>query len=309
MGRSISGEIYNEGLKNDEGAFDFKDKDPAITAIRRNEMDLYGKLGVIDWGYLAGLDYYEAGWPFIAVLSYPKIHRYYNTEKANELSNFNEAFYNLQNIFINVLEYNFKGLSGLDGVTANMTDVSDNIAGNRSQISSVTKPLVSNISMKIPEKYGSPIMKYCDRYLSYISDPYTHLKNYSGLTEVNVPHKYYGYQNEVFELLYFTTEPTCHYVDKAFLLSNAQITSADYSELYEVEKGNVEIKEVTLNWSCSVITGGRVNKAAAAYLKTLWDKDNINLDSYNYDWTLSGKGGSGSSNRKKLSGITFSDIN
>lgn len=284
-------DIYNEGYE--EGY--------PITKIKDSNLDITSGLGVIDWGDLEGIDFYEAGWPFLAVLSAPQIYRYYNTTEPNVINKENTAFKNLQKLFIKVLEYNFKGLSGLDGVTANMTETSDNIAGNRSQISSVTKPLTSNISMKIPEKYGSPIMKYCDRYLSYISDPYTHLKNYSGLTEANVPHKFYGFQREVFELLYFTTDPSCHFVDKAFLLSNAQITSADYSELYEVEKGNIEIKEVTLNWTCSVITGGRVNKAAAAYLKELWKNDNLKMSSWDKDWTVAGTG-------KKISEIEMSDI-
>lgn len=268
--------------------------DKNIVNIKNNDeiRNYYNRLGLVDFGNLLPINLFEGGYVFLAVLSAPMIHYAYHmmeTESPSQEAQLkqNNNFRELQNLFIRILEHDFKGLSGLDDITSDTVDISDNIAGTRSSISKTNKPLTSDISMRYIEKRGSVITKYIDRYLSYISDPYTHLKNYSGLTEAMLNTKFIGYQRETFDMLYIVTDGTCLNVEKAFLLTNAQPRTASYSEVYESEKGDIGHKEVNINWTCSVITGSKVNDAAAAWIRSCFNEGRLVLDSLDYNWSIS----------------------
>lgn len=265
----------------------YKEGDPNIKNINTYDLqdDYYNQYGITDWGYLSNVDVYEGGFCFLGVLSAPKIHKYYHNTKASKIDEMNEPFKDLQDTFIKILEHDFRGLSGLDDITTDTNDLSDNISGTRSFISDTVTAQSSDFSMKYFEKRGTPLSHYVDRYLNYISDPVTKVKMYHSLTECNVPHKYYGIQNECFTLLYFVTDSTMLHIDKAFLIVDAQLRSLSQSELYEFDKGTIEPKEITLNWTGTVIKGFYVNNAAAEYLKVL--SKVMRLNSYDYNWSIS----------------------
>ena len=89
-------------------------------------------------------------------------------------------------------------------------------------------------------------------------------------------------------MLYVVTDSTCLHVEKAFLLLNAQPTSAGYSELYNTEKGQIETKEITVNWNCFVVDGAKVNEIAAVYMANLITNGELKINSYEMNWSISG---------------------
>ncbi|WP_301214657.1 hypothetical protein [uncultured Clostridium sp.] len=283
-------------MKYNKGEFYSEGKSSLKTKVLPNE-DYYNNLGVIDYGDLQAFDYFESGHVFLAVLTMPRIHEAYHNQQSGpgkeSTMKRNISFENLQILFSNIITHDFKGLSGIDDITSETLDIADNIAGTRSSISQTNKPLTSEISMRFTEKGALPITTYLDRYLSYVSDPYTHLKNYSGMTEANTNSKYLGFHRECFTLLYIVTDATCMHIEKAFLLVNAQPRTASLSELFDAEKGENQQKEITINWTCSVLTGAKVNDAAAAYVKEALTRDTGNgkrisiLNSWDYNWTIS----------------------
>ena len=85
------------------------------------------------------------------------------------------------------------------------------------------------------------------------------------------------------------------HVEKAFLILNAQPTTAAYSDLYNSEKGTIENKEITVQFNCFIVDGSAVNKAAANYLLALVNNTTnmdqtgkININSWNFNWSISG---------------------
>ena len=170
-------------------------------------------------------------------------------------------------------------------------------------IGKVNQSTSSQITMRFFEKTGALITKYISTYLRLIRDTKTQAKTYGGYLNFDSSYKDYGPAQEVFNMLYVVTDSTCLHVEKAFLLLNAQPTTAGYSELYNTEKGQIETKEITVNWNCFVVDGATINKVAAVYLEKLIKTNSntdgkVDINSWNTDWSISGIDGKGNNPAK-----------
>ena len=247
--------------------------------------------GVVDWGNLFQFAPYESGYCFIAVINAP----YIGTVKAaNGGCSDIDGFGDLQTAFVKVLEQEFKGLSGIGNITSDTMEISDGIT-SISLLGKVNQETNSQISMEFTEKTGSLITKYVSSYLRFVRDPKTEAKTYGGAINSSnardvTPAK------EVFNLLYIITDSTCLNVEKAFLILNAQPTEAAYGDLYNMNKGDISTKEVTVNFNAFVVDGKIPNKIALAYMRSMvntgaFNPGAINTNSYNMDWSISGLSG------------------
>lgn len=254
--------------------------------------------GVVDWGNLLQFAPYESGYCFLVVLSAPAM---FNQARMND------GFEELQLNFIKILEQEFKGLSGLEdwGVDTYTVGINNSF---QTVISKVKGMGETQITMNFTEKSGTPITKYCMEYLRRVRNPYSEMTSYNGATKasgekvVNFsdglndfdPYSILSFK-EVFNFLYIITDSTCLNVEKAFGLLNAKIMSAPYSDLYNTEKGQIGTKDVSVNFSCSVREGAKINATASKFMAylidTTYNKGIINLDSNNFNYTLSGTGG------------------
>lgn len=246
--------------------------------------------GVVDFGNLMQFAPYESGYSFVAVINPPFfVQKYCGTDSS---------LYNLQEAFIKIIEQEFKGLSGIDNITAETMDYSDGIS-TMSLLGKVTQPANSTISMNFTEKSGQLITKYISEYLRYIRDPRTEVKTYGG--KINAGNaKNWSPAHEVFNMLYIITDSTCYNIEKAFLLLNAQPTEASYSDLYNFDKGDISTKEISVSWNAFVQDGVYANKLALVYMRTLLAKRAILLNSYDYDWSISGVKGKDPNKISKL---------
>ena len=248
--------------------------------------------GVIDYGNLYQFAPFESGYSFIAVINGPK---FPSSMGCTTLES-------LQTKFISIIENEFRGLDGIDDITSDTIEITDNIS-TMSIIGKVNQSTSSQITMRFFEKTGALITKYISMYLRYIRDPKTQAKTYGGKIDCNTEQKKIGPANEVFNMLYVVTDSTCLHVEKAFLLLNAQPTTAGYSELYNTEKGQIETKEITVNWNCFVVDGATINKVAAVYLEKLIKTNSntdgkVDINSWNTDWSISGIDGKGNNPAK-----------
>ena len=263
--------IINSGTLKGKGYYDddFSVK-PVATA---NGVDMRG---VIDFGDLYQFAPFESGYSFIAVINGPKM--------AQKIGG---SFENMQKSFINIIENEFRGLDGIEDITSDTMEITDNIS-TLSLIGKVNQSTSSQITMRFFEKTGALITKYIATYLRYIRDPKTQAKTYGGTITYETDQFSYGIPLEVFNMLYVVTDSTCLHVEKAFLLLNAQPTSAGYSELYNTEKGQIETKEITVNWNCFVVDGAKVNEIAAVYMANLITNGELKINSYEMNWSISG---------------------
>ena len=207
--------------------------------------------GVTDFGNLKQYDLFESGYPFLVVVDYPKF--------LQKLKNVNDDYKNLINNYIHILEYEFRGLDGLDNITGDTQELTNGI-NTLNMITKVNEQSNGTFSMRFFEKSGLVITKTHELFLKGIKDSRTQLKTYHGLIDsgaiVNP-----GFHNEVFTFLYFITDNTGAQVERAYLLIACQPTTAEIN-IVNAEKGNIEFKELTVEFNGFPYTSAKVNQAA-----------------------------------------------
>jgi len=213
--------------------------------------------GVTDFGNLNQFDLYETGYSFLTIISVPK----YLETLASENSNFDRLFKN----YLHVLEYEFRGLDGIEDVTSDSIELTNGIS-QMNVISKVNQQSASQVSMRYFEKSGSIITKVHEIFLKGIKDSRTQFKHYHGLIDSGLLEP--GYENEVFSFLYGVTDNSGMQLEKAYLLLSAQPTKAETS-IYNSEKGDIATKEITCEFNCFPINGDTIDKKAKLYLDYL----------------------------------------
>ena len=233
--------------------------------------------GVTDYSNLKQFDMFESGYSFLTVVSVPKF--------MDILAAQNPDILNLQEGFVHILEGEFRGLSGIPDITGDQGTISN--GSNELQIlNNVTMDTSIQVTMTVWERSGSLVTKYISQYLTGIKDPYSKAKTYHGLigASINDP----GPEYETFTFLYYVTDNTMRKVEKAYLLCNAQPTTAPTSTLYNSQRGTFDFQELDLTFNCYPIVGDMVNKYASMMLQndlvTTDNKRMLILDSNDYDF-------------------------
>ena len=228
---------------------EFTVKPKSITAYKLRR-------GVMDFTQIGMYDQYETGYAYLSVLKMPPF------ITAAEQSDDNIK--NLSQSFKTMLEYEFRGLTGLSDITSESITINDGATNEVQMIGNVTRDTSITVSMTFYERRGSLITKFANYYLTGIKDPITKVKHYHGLLKDGIIAEP-SYDQEVFTFLYYVTDNTGMRLEKAYLLCNAQLTKAEES-MYDTDKGSISNKELTLDFNCYPITGYEVDKAASKLL-------------------------------------------
>lgn len=231
--------------------------------------------GVVEFGNLAQFAPFEGGYSFLGVLSAPRFMTHSSQEP--EIKELTKAF-------VSLIEKEFKGLDGIEDMSAEMGDITDGIT-TMQIINSVNQPANGTFTMRVTEKSGALYTKFISNFLRMLKDPRTHATTYGGLIGKNPNFLRRNFAYEVFNLLYIVTDSTMLNVEKAYIIANAQPTQASFSELYNTEKGQHDFKEISIQWNGYAIDGKMANLLASNYLMALHTK--LNLNSYNHDYQLS----------------------
>lgn len=232
--------------------------------------------GVTDFGNLNQFNLYESGYSFLVVCQVPKF--------MEVLASENSDFQDLLDNYVHILEYEFRGLDGIENITSETMELTNGIS-NINMISKVTEQSASTISMRFFEKSGSAITKFHEAFLQGIKDPKTQIKHYHGLIESGKLEA--GFENEVFMFLYFVTDNTAREIEKAYLLLSAQPTTAETS-IYNSEKGTIENKEISVEFNCFPVKGEKVYEKAKQMLNYMNNSENPNklvVNSNNFEYT------------------------
>lgn len=269
---------FNGNSKTREDAYSSGDK-----SKRPNLYGVNSKGGIWDLTNPFQFAPYETGYCFLAVISAPIC-----MTKGPKAA-FHKA---LQESFVNMLESEFKGLDGIEDITSETMDITNNMS-TISMISKVNQQSNGQITMRFTEKTGSLITKYCSEYLKTIRDPRSQAKRY---VKDDASVRKNMFAHEVFHMLYIVTDASCFTVEKAFLLLNMQPTTASYGELYNFERGDIGVKELTIPFNAFVVDGKIANTIAESYMKALVNTGDptpgkINLNSNNFNWSISNSQG------------------
>ena len=226
----------------------------------RNAVDYALMRGVTDFGAIEKFNLYETGYSFLVVVGVPQFLLDLATTDGYSL-----YYKHLLQNYVEILENEFRGLSGLESLSSDTLEITDGIS-QMQFIGKVNMQSASTISMNFFEKSGTPITRLHRLFLEGIKDPRTQIKTYKGLLK-NYDYEA-GYDKEVFTLLYIVTDNTIREVESAYLLIGAQPTTADLS-IFESEKGSIENKEISVEMNCFPVTGRIIYNAARDVLDWL----------------------------------------
>ena len=247
--------------------------------------------GAVDFTAANKFNLYETGHSLIKVLSVPK----FMTAWANKYkeSDFCNSFYQ-------IIEQEFRGLSGLDDMSADSMEITDGIS-TLNVLGKVNYATNQEISLRYTEKAGSTLSRYAETYLRGIRDPRTLVKHYNGCLDLNATGTFSfdpaaceakyksdetacppGFENEVFTFLYIVMDNTWLNVERAYLLCNCQLTKASLGDLHNSEKGSIDLKEIELTFNTFVVTNANVNAAARKYLKKIQENYTLISNNFNY---------------------------
>jgi len=211
--------------------------------------------GVTDFTNLAQFNLFETGYPELIVCRIPK---YLETLAAT-----NSSYKSLIDNYKHILEYEFRGLDGLENITTDSSDLNNGI-NTLQVITKVNRQGSSQFSMRYNEKSGSIFNRFHELFLTGIKDARTQVKTYHGLIEsgaITDP----GYEYETFDLLYFVTDNTKRLIEQAVFITCAQLTNAEL-QIYNVEKGTYEWKEIGVEMNGFPISNPQVTAKAQEYL-------------------------------------------
>jgi len=214
--------------------------------------------GVTDFTQIGQFNPFETGYSFLSVISMPKF--------IDELAKKDDNIKLLRNSFKHILEYEFRGLQGLPNIEGQSGTLTDGI--NEVQyINQVRMDTSIQVSMEVIEKSGSTVTKFSEYYLTGIKDRMTQAKTYHGLIENNILEP--GLENEVFTMLYYVTDNTMRRLERAVLLCNCQLTTAELGSLYNSTKGSIDNVPLTINFNAFPVYGVEVDKAAKTLLEDI----------------------------------------
>lgn len=244
--------------------------------------------GVTDFSNLQQWDLYEKGYPFLCVVSIPDFLR--------DLARKDDNIKIIVNNYVHILENDFRGIDNVDNITGEANGEITNGIRSIQLINKVTKASNSNFTLQYYERSGSILTKAHELYLTGIKDPDTQVKHYHGLIDDWVFNgnetdsgKDPGPHRECFTFMYFLTDNTMTKIERAFLIAAAQPTTANYSDLYSGNKGDIQFAEISLSFNGFFINNDFVYQKAEDMLLAMRNPKNLTdsriiVDSNNFKY-------------------------
>lgn len=255
----------------------------------RNLLEYNLMRGVTDFSQLEQFDLYEKGYPWLVVISIPDFMR--------DLALNSEEMQNIVGNYVHIMEHDFKGIDNIENITGEPNGEISNGIRSIQLINRVTQGASTTFTMRFYERSGSVMTKFNELYLTGIKDKDTQAKTYHGLidwytfgTGPDTPSgRDPGPHREVFSFMYFLTDNTVTKIEKAFLICAAQPTTAEFSTLYDGEKGEIGWGELSMSFNGFFINNDQVSLAAQRMLLAMRNPQNTTgsrliVDSTNFTY-------------------------
>ena len=291
----------------------------------RNLLEYNLMRGVTDFSQLEQFDLYEKGYPWLVVISVPDFMR--------ELAQYSQEMKTIVGNYVHILEHDFKGIDNIENITGEPNGEISNGIRSIQLINRVTQGASTTFTMRFLERSGSVMTKFNELYLTGLKDKDTQAKTYHGLIDwytfgTGTPTesgKDPGPHREVFSFMYFLTDNTVTKIEKAFLICAAQPTTAEFSTLYDGEKGEIGWGELSMSFNGFFINNDQVSLAAQRMLLAMRNPRNTTgsrliVDSTNFTYEalkkvnenlglISENNGNGDSNPYKVGATSWTDVN
>ena len=226
---------------------------------------------VTDYANLEAYNLYESSYSFLVLVQVP--------EFMKKLCDQNSEYKKMFDTYCHILEYDFRGLSGIDNITAETGELTNGIS-NVEIINKVTMQAASSFTMRYFERHGSVITRTHELFLRGIKDPRTQVKHYNGLIPKGLMEP--GYENEVFSFMYLVCDNTLMNLEKCIYIVAAQPTGAQW-DIYNSEKGSIEFKELDVEFKGYPIVGRKINEKGKEFLN--WIRQNTTWDEMEFNYS------------------------
>ena len=249
--------------------------------------------GVTDFTALQQFDLYETGYSFLVLLQIPKFLD--NLRDENSSGNGGEAsgYTTLIDNYKHILEYDFRGAQGIEDITSETSALTNGI-DDLQMITRVREQAASQFTMQYFERSGSVITKTHEAFLRGIKDPRTQYKRYlgqitssttaaNGSDEGNKDAIDKGFHNEIFHFLLIITDNSGFNVEKAYILSSCQPSSAQTS-IYNVTRGEIQFSELSVSFNGFPISGRIVNQRGVEFLE--WINEHTCFDEMQFGYQV-----------------------
>lgn len=223
--------------------------------------------GAPDYAKVEMWNEYESGYAYLVVVQIPKFLEMLAEKDSDHYGLLIENYKR-------VLEYEFKSLDGIENITSEMGEINTGI-NSLQFINRVNMQSSTTFSMRYTEKSGALLTKVHELFLTGIKDGRTQIKRYHGLLDSGDIEEA-GYENETFSFMYFVTDNTFRKVEKAYYIVAAQPTTAATGDLYTYTKGEIEFKEISVEFVGFPLTSNEIDAKAQAMLDWLNDASNPN---------------------------------
>ena len=227
--------------------------------------------GVTDYANLEAYNLYESSYSFLVLVQVP--------EFMKKLCDQNSEYKKMFDTYCHILEYDFRGLSGIDNITAETGELTNGIS-NVEIINKVTMQAASSFTMRYFERHGSVITRTHELFLRGIKDPRTQVKHYNGLIPKGLMEP--GYENEVFSFMCLVCDNTLMNLEKCIYIVAAQPTGAQW-DIYNSEKGSIEFKELDVEFKGYPIVGRKINEKGKEFLN--WIRQNTTWDEMEFNYS------------------------
>lgn len=221
--------------------------------------------GTTDFANVAMWNAFETGYSYMTVVQVPRYLELLATQ--------DDSYRTLIDNYVHILEYEFKGLDGIENITSETSEISNGIS-QVNFISKVNMQSSSTFTMRYTEKSGSVLTRVNELFLTGVKDGRTQVKTYHGLLD-NGTITEAGYEYETFSFMYFVTDNTMRKLEKAYYIVAGQPTQAETS-MYNSEKGDIGFKEIGMEFMGFPITGDVVDYKAQEMLNWLHNPANPN---------------------------------
>lgn len=256
----------------------------------RNLLEYNLMRGVTDFSQLEQFDLYEKGYPWLVVISIPDF--------MADLAKYNDEVKKIVGNYVHIMEHDFKGIDNIENITGEPNGEISNGIRSIQLINRVTQGASTTFTMRFYERSGSVMTKFNELYLTGIKDKDTQAKTYHGLIDwytfgngkpVTPSGMDPGPHREVFSFMYFLTDNTVTKIEKAFLICAAQPTTAEFSTLYDGEKGEIGWGELSMSFNGFFINNDQVSLAAQRMLLAMRNPKNTTgsrliVDSTNFTY-------------------------
>ena len=180
------------------------------------------------------------------------------------------GFKDMTRQFKSLIETGAKAVGGIGDTTVNTTSIDGGFNGQSFDMISKTSDDSNQLSMTVYEMAGSPVRVYLDTWVNGIRDSRSGVSHYHGLVETPDKEASNGYipyseKNHTAEFIYYTLDPTAHYLEYACMWAHCFPASVPKDHL-NFTSGSREGVEMNLNFYGTKYESRYINDIAINYL-------------------------------------------